>query len=675
LSAEREQFLSLAADFPPATDEAWRTLVDKVLNGASFDKTLVNRTYDGIAIQPLYTRADWKADGDPSGFPGGAPYTRGSSVLGTAQGGWDVRQRHAHPDPEAVNRQILEDLERGATSIALRIDPLGQSGTCIRSRADLATALRGVLLDLAPIVLEPVGQPMPVIAALADMLREAKTDAFAGNFGFDPIGIAAATGLLTANPEVALARCADTAAYVAERFPKTRAINLSTVPYSSAGCAEAQELGLAMATAAEYLRALTKIGLDIDAACGQIAFTVTADADMMLSIGKIRALRRLWARVAEACGAERRVAPVTAVTAPRMYARRDPWVNILRGTIACFAAAVAGADAITVLPFDVALGQPSALGRRIARNTQVVLEQESGLAKVIDPAGGAWTLEKLTDELAQTAWAFFQKIETAGGMTAALVSGGVAKEIAAVRDARLANIAKRKDPLTGLSEFPNLHEARVETETVDIAAVLNKRDQGPVGTIGSLPAPGKGVLTRTMADAVKDGANLLALAQALNTEPLAKAEALPQIRLGQEFERWRDAGDAFKAKFGDYPKVFLACIGTLADFTPRASFAKNFFEAGGFATVLGATDTKAVAVDFKRSQAAFAVICGPDRLYEEQAAPFARALREAGAALIYLAGRGGAKEADYRAAGVDGFIFIGCNVPDVLSKFHQRLAA
>jgi len=652
-----------------------------VLAGAPFEKKLVSRTYDGIAIQPLYTRADWKADGDPSGFPGGAPFVRGGTVLGTAQGGWDIRQRHAHPDPKVVNRHILEDLERGVTSITLRIDPSGQSGTCIRSRADLETALRGVMLDLAPIVIEPAGPPLPLAALFAGMLRASSTkpDAIPANFGLDPLGLSVVMGLMTDPPEAALLRNADAAAYAAQHFPKARALNLSTVPYSSAGCAEAQELGLAMATAAEYLRALTKIGLDIDTACGQISFTITADADMMLSIAKIRALRRMWGRVAEACGAsvECRVAPITAITAPRMYTKRDPWVNILRGTIACFAAAIAGADAITVLPFDVSLGHPSALGRRIARNTQMVLQEESGLAKVIDPAGGAWTFEKLTDDLAQAAWSFFQKIEKSGGMTAAVMSGLVAKEIAAVCDARLANIAKRKDPLTGVSEFPSLHEARVETETIDIAAVVQDRDQAPVGTVAALPGPGQGTLMGAMVDAVTAGANLLALSQALGAGKIAKVERLPVVRLGQAFEALRDASDAFKAKFGTWPKVFLATLGTIAEFTARASFAKNFYEAGGLETVAGTggTDTAGIAADFKRTGAAFAVICGTDALYEKHAAALAKALKLAGAELVHLAGRAAEREAELRTAGVDEFIFIGCDVPAVLRDVHKRLAS
>ncbi len=673
--------LSLAAEFAPARQDAWLKLVDKVLAGAPFDKKLVGRSYDGLTIQPLYTRDDWNAAGDPSGFPGAAPYTRGGSALGTAQNGWDIRQRHTHPDPEVANRQILEDLERGVTSITLKIDASGQQGICVRSRRDLETVLKGIMLDLAPVILEPVGPSLPITALIVDAMRAlgVKNDTFAGNFGTDPLGTLAVSGKMITSLDEAMARMADTAAYTAAHFPQARGVNIKTAGYHSAGAAEAQELGCGLAAAVECLRAIVAAGLDVDAACGQIAFTITVDADMFMSIAKVRVLRRLWGRVAEACGAraENRTVPVGAITAPRMFAKRDPWVNILRGTIACFGAGVAGADAITVLPLDYALGQPSALARRIARNTQIVLQEESGLARVIDPAGGAWTFEKLTDDLAAAAWSFFQKIEKAGGMKQAVVSGLIAQEIGAVREARLANIGKRKDALTGVSEFPNLHEAEVKAEPVDLDAILKRRDQGPVGTVAKLPYAGKGNLMSALVDAAKAGANQPAMNAALKTPDVVTAPPMPGIRLGQEFEALRDAGDAFKAKFGAWPKVFLANIGTIAEFTARATFAKNFVEAGGLEAIggTGGTDAQSIVADFKRSGAAFAAICGTDASYSEHATVLAKALRDAGAGFVLLAGRGGDKEAELRTAGVGGFIFIGCDVPAVLKDMHSKLQA
>ncbi|MDX2141810.1 MAG: methylmalonyl-CoA mutase subunit beta [Rhodospirillaceae bacterium] len=674
--SSENDLLALAADFPAATDEAWLKLIDKVLAGAPFEKKLVSRTYDGIAIKPLYTRADWKAD---AGLPGGAPFTRGARALSTSQMGWDIRQVHGHPDPEIANAQILEDLEGGATSIVLKVDPSGENGVAVRALADFEAALKGVYLDLAPIVLEPTGPSLPLSAVFMQLLaaRGVKPEQVRGNFGADPLASLAGSGKLIVDMPIVLARMADTAGYTAKTYPHARALNAKSVVYHSAGAGEAQELGCVMATAVEYLRALDKAGLDIDTACGQMAFTLAADADLFLTVAKIRAARKLWARIAEACGAspEKRTAPITALTAPRMMSMRDPWVNILRTTVACFGAGVGGADAVSVLPFDSALGYPRELGRRIARNTQIILQEESGVNKVVDAAGGAYLFETLTDKLSETAWSVFQEIERAGGMAKALMSGVVAQKIAAVAAERAKNLSQRKDALTGVSEFPHITETPVTADHPDIAAIVKKRDQAPMGTVTGLPQPGAGVLMTALVKAAASGANVLAMSKALAGTPISMPP-LPRLRLAEPFEALRDMGDTFKAKYGKLPQVYLANVGRIADFTARATFAKNFFEAGGIEAVMGTGGSNsAILKEFKSSGAALAAICATDTVYAESAATLAQALKDAGAAVVYLAGRPGDLEAKLKAAGVDDFIYIGCDARAVLENAQRRLAA
>jgi methylmalonyl-CoA mutase len=671
-----EDILPLAADFPAATDAAWLKLIDKVLAGAPFEKKLVSRTYDNIPIKPLYTKADWTSD---AGLPGGAPFTRGAGVLGTSHRGWDIRQAHGHPDPETANRQILEDLEGGATSLILRTDPSGENGIAVRSLKDFEEALKGVYLDLAPVMLEPTGPSLPLSAVFMRLLttRGVKPEQFHGNFGADPLGSLAASGKLIVDMPIVLARMADTAGYTARTYPNARALNVKSVVYHSAGAGEAQELGCAMATAVEYLRALDTAGLGIDDACGQMAFTLTADADLFLTIAKLRAARRLWGRVAEACGAspEKRVAPITAMTSPRMMSKRDPWVNMLRTTVACFGAGVGGADAVTVLPFDSALGYPRELGRRIARNTQIVLQEESGTNKVIDAAGGAYLFENLTDKIAEAAWTFFQEIERAGGMAKALMSGHIANKIAAVAAERARNLNRRKDALTGVSEFPHIAEAPVEADHPNIASIVKRRDQAPVGTLGALPAPGTGALMAALVKAAADGANVLAMSKTLAGSPVSMTP-LPRVRLAEAFEDLRDMGDAFKAKYGKLPQVYLANMGRIADFSARATFAKNFFEAGGVEAIMGAGgEIAAIVREFKTSGAAVAAICSSDTIYAASAVALAQALKAAGAAIVYLARRPGDAEVLLKTAGVDNFIYIGCDARALLDGAQKRLAA
>jgi methylmalonyl-CoA mutase len=241
-------------------------------------------------------------------------------------------------------------------------------------------------------------------------------------------------------------------------FPSLRAIVVDALPYHEAGGSDAQELGCAVATGVAYLRALTGAGVSVDAALAQLEFRFAATVDQFLTIAKFRAARRLWARVVEVSGGTDHGQLQHAVTSPAMLTRRDPYVNMLRTTVSCFAAGVGGADAVTVLPFDSAIGQPGALGRRIARNTQSILLEESTVAGVLDPAGESWYVERLTEDLAQAAWSWFTEIERAGGIVSALDSGLIADRLAETWRARKANLESGVDKITGVTVFPNSDE-------------------------------------------------------------------------------------------------------------------------------------------------------------------------------------------------------------------------
>ncbi|MFF1798923.1 methylmalonyl-CoA mutase subunit beta, partial [Kitasatospora sp. NPDC058263] len=389
------------------------------------------------------------------GYPGFPPFVRGGRPQGSTVSGWDVRQRHTDPDPRRANEAVLADLENGGSSLWLE---LGGDALPVAALPDVLT---GVYLDLAGIVLDAG----PEFAEAAEQLfklyeeREVSAGAAAGNLGADPLGLQARTGQ-AGRTEALLTAATALAARCAAGFPGLRALVVDALPYHEAGASPAQELGCSLATGVAYLRALTAAGLPVDAALGQLEFRYAADADQFLTIAKFRAARRLWARVAEVSGAapEASAQRQHAVTSAVMMTERDPWVNMLRTTVACLAAGVGGADAVSVQPFDSAVGLSDAFARRIARNTQAILLEESHLARVVDPAGGSWYVERLTDELAHAAWAWFQEIERAGGQQAALGSGLVGERIAATWAERSVALAKRREPITGVSEFPNLGE-------------------------------------------------------------------------------------------------------------------------------------------------------------------------------------------------------------------------
>ncbi|TYB59468.1 methylmalonyl-CoA mutase [Nonomuraea sp. PA05] len=578
--------MELAAGFASISRDDWRALAAEVLRksgaeGGAPEEVLSRRTYDGVTVAPLYDADD--LPGDP-GSPGAAPYVRGARAVA----GWDVRQRHAVADPEAV----LADLENGVTSLWLVVGdgaiPVGELGA----------VLKDVYLDLAPIVLEAGERTLEAAGALFALAGD-------GNGPSGNLGASAVLG--TGGVELAL-RCA-------AGHPGLRAVTVDATPYHDAGGSDAEELACSTALGVAELRALTGGGLSVEQALGQLEFRYAATADQFATIAKLRAARRLWARVAEACGAPGAGGQRQhAVTSSAMMTSRDPYVNMLRTTVACFAAGVGGAEAVTVQPFDACLGLPDAFSRRIARNTQSLLLEESGLGRVIDPAGGSWYVERRTADLAQAAWAFFQEIEAAGGIVAAgdLVSG----RIAATRARRADDIARRRLPITGVSEYPDVNEKPLR----------------------SRPAPAG--------------------------PDTAQASALPSVRYAEPFERLRALADARP----DRPKVFLATIGPLAAHTARAAFAANLFQAGGLATETAGpgTDPEQIATAFAVSGAAVACLCSSDKLYDQHATAVAAALHRAGARKVWLAGRG-------RYEGVDANLHAGCDVLAVLSETFDDL--
>ena len=698
-----DQQLKFAEGFPMPTYEQWVAEVEKALKGAPFDKRMYTKTYEGVTLRPIYTRQDWPSTGDPSGFPAAMPFTRGGRAAGNRTEDWDVRQTYAYPDPAKCNDIILNELTRGVTSLHLRFDRAanagldadqpgadalaGADGVMIYSVDDLDRLLTGVYLDLVTVSLDAGAQAV-VAAAMLEALwhrRRLGRDAAKGAFNADPLGALAATGTLPVTINAALAQMADLARHAAATYPHVTAVGVDTSPYHDAGATESQDLAASMATAVAYLKAMTAAGLDIDQACRQILFTYSVPCDQFLAISKLRAARKMWARITEACGATEspQAMKLNAVTGWRMMSKRDPWVNMLRTTVACFAAAVGGADSITVRPFDTILGPPGELGRRIARNTHVILAEESNLAKVIDPAGGSWYVESRTDELAEVAWAEFQAIEQAGGIIAALKDGSLAKKIEAAYGQREAALAKRRDPVTGVSEFPNILEATMELEQPDLLVAFRAsldrlkaariRDGGATAKAAdALKAAKPGGIAEAAVAAAGAGATIGQMAAALKGEATALA-ALPKHRLAERFEDLRDASDAYKQQIGDGPKIFLANLGTVAQHTGRATFSKNFFEVAGIQAITNAgfQDAASCAAAFKESGARIAVLCSADPIYEQMARPAAQALKRAGCEYLFFAGNPGDKREMYISAGVDDFIFMG---GDVLQTTRSALA-
>ncbi len=570
--------------------ETWRAAVAGVLAksgrkdpsdlGAEPERLLDTPTYEGFDVRPLYTALDGLPEPP---LPGEWPFVRGGDALRDVRSGWKVAESFPLPGQTAVsdgNDAVLAALGDGVSALVLRVG--GRAGGA--GLADLDRMLEGVFLELVPVLVDAgadyVGAADALLALVTDF-DDDKRRTLSVDLGADPL-IAALTGRDAPTLDEVVATATKTAGYGGG----VRAVTVDGSALHDLGASASWELAGAVAAGVAYLRVLGDGGISVPDALAQIAFRFGADDDQFMTIAKLRAARQLWARVAEVVGhADAGAATVHAVTSRPMMAQRDPWVNMLRTTLAAFGAGVGGADTVQVHEFDSAIdgglpGVARSFARRMARNTQLLLLEESHLGRVVDPGGGSWFVEDLTRRLAEEAWTHFQAIEAKGGFDAAGVH--VLGEIAAVRARRSADIAHRRTPLTGVNEYPNLAEA-----------------------------------------------------------PLPPQDSTPTVdRYAAAFEALRDRSDGYLAAHGERPKAVLLPVGPLAEHNIRTTFAANLLASGGVETVNpGTVDAAGVAaVVAAAGNPVAAVICGTDARYATEVSDVVEAARAAGVSHVYLAG-------------------------------------
>ncbi|MEV6276832.1 methylmalonyl-CoA mutase family protein [Nocardia sp. NPDC051832] len=577
------------------------------------EKLLDETTYDGLTIAPLYTRRDELPE---QPLPGAFPFVRGGTATRDVHRGWYV-SAYVAGDGAAANREILAGLETGLSAIWLGA---GERGVPV---GELPTALSGLLFELAPLTLaagSDVSAAAAQVFAVLDEYQVADRAAIQVALGAAPL-----TSRFAGTADIEPAEAVQLAGQAIARPETVRAITVDGTVFHDAGAAEAQELGAAIAAGLEYLRQLTAAGYDTAAALRQLEFRFAATDDQFATIAKFRAGRQLWARVAEVCGLpDFGGAPQHAVTSAAMMSQRDPWVNLLRTTLAAFGAGVGGADTVTVLPFDAALppgelGVSKSFSDRMARNTQLLLLEESHLGFVQDPGAGSWHVESLTAELAAKAWEFMQELETAGGYLAALDSGLLAERIAATKAARDADVAHRKTAVTGVNEFPNLAE-----------------------------------------------------------KPLSAAAREPGrvARYGAAFEELRNRSDAYLAEQGARPKALLVPLGSVAEHNVRVTFIANLLASGGIESINpGPLTVEGIAAAAKESGASIAVLCGADKRYGEEAGAAATQLRAAGVDTVLLAGAAKAVAALSDAERPDGYLAAKIDAVAALSGLLEKVGA
>ncbi|MEO0467341.1 MAG: methylmalonyl-CoA mutase family protein [Pseudomonadota bacterium] len=638
-----DETLTLSGSFEPASEADWRAAVEKALKGKP-PETLDTVGIGGLVVQALYRETEFPSAQDTMGHPGVAPFVRGPGAARDAHLPWDIRQAFTHPDPTITNAEILRDLERGVSSIELRIDSRGETGIALCELEDFKRVLDGVRADIATVALDSAGGTGTSAAALLALWGETADDPtnLKLDFNIDPLGSLARLGLVEGGLDTAFKRLAGLHGALALRFPLARIIRVDARMVREAGGSPMQELAACIGSGIDTLRRLDAAGLSPEAVVPRMSFVMSAGANYGLEIAKLRAARRLWARCLQALGLEPQPMLIQSTTLGAMLTRYDPWVNMLRCAAAGFAGAVGGADIVSVTPFNAPLGVPDELGRRVARNAQIIAMEESHLGKVVDPAAGAWFTETVAEDMAEEAWKQFQTMEREGGYGASLLADKFQSRVAENRTQHRNDVARRKIPITGVSEFPLLEEISAPAAKIDWPTPKN-----------AISDAGLKAMLPTHVQAGKDD----------------EAEPFWPIRHAEPFERLRDHAEARLEATGARPAIFLATLGPLAEHTARVDFARNLFAAGGIEAKSAPKPPDSISelvAAWTASGCALAVLCGSDARYDTEAATAAATLKEAGVQRLYIAGK-------FKADGIDSNIHVGVDVVATLELAHAEL--
>ncbi|HYG25088.1 MAG TPA: methylmalonyl-CoA mutase family protein [Verrucomicrobiae bacterium] len=699
---------TLLAEFPQASVEEWRRLVEAELKGAPFDKKMFTDTYEGIHVKPLYRSEDIANLPHVHSFPGFAPYVRGARASGYVKRPWDVSQEIAVSSPTAFNDAARNSLARGLNALNIVLDratrngqdpdwaqphEVGLGGLSIATLNDLNRALDGVDLDTTSLFVRSGASAMPFAAVLIALARKRKkTPAnLRGCIEMDPLGVLSHEGKLPQSMDGAYNEMACLTAWAAERAPKLQTICIHSRAWHEAGGSAVQELAFTLATGLEYLRELNQRGLDADLVAPRMRFAITVGEQFFMEISKLRALRMLWSRLISSLGGNEASQRISIHGRTSLWNKTavDPYNNLLRGTVESFSAVLGGVDSLQVGAFDDVLRPPDDFSLRIARNTQLILQKECNLTEVIDPAGGSWYVEWLTAEVARRAWTLFQEVEKLGGMRAALETGFPQKSVAATAADKLNAVARRRDAIIGVNQYANpaekplpvppvsaepFHKRRVQQVTSHRTSLDDETNAAVLNQLSRVVGA-KGVdLFEVCVDAVAAGATLGELTRAIRIQDAPGTPIIPVCitRGSAQLERLRAAMN----RQVEPAPVFLCTMGAPKEYRARAEFSRGFFAVGGYiVSAPRGFKTPAEAADaFAKSSGRIAVICSTDENYPALVPPLVAELRSRKPdAVVVLAGYPPDQIETHKKSGVDEFIHLRADALEVLTKLHQKL--
>ncbi len=704
-----DQDLDLQRDFPAHTYDQWREVVDRQLKGKPFEK-LIKQTYEGIGILPMYFSSDLETLDHVDALPGFPPYVRGTRPLGSVRTPWAVAQQIPDADPGTFNRAALQELERGTTTLNVTLDAatqlglappdaddadIGRGGLSVATLQDWSQALAGVDLARVPLLLWPGASGVAAAALLLAHVESSggRARELSGAIAADPVGVLASTGSVPGGLSRAWFDLALLTAWSRDYAPRLRTVALTGTPWHEAGGSAVQELAFTLAAAVEALRALQTLGLSVNEVAQQAFMSLALGSDFFMEVAKLRAARLLWAQVVDAFGGstEAQKLHLHVRTSRWNKTTTDPWVNMLRVTTEAFSGICGGCDSLHVGPFDEVLGTPTEFSRRVARNVQIVLREEAHVGRTVDPAGGSWYVERLTDELARGAWALFQDVERQGGLVAALEAGWIQEALEQTASARQKNIDSRKDVFVGTNKYPNLNEKPVETLPVDREALVRARREAVAQYRKERPEAQRATALAWLAAKANtphamDAAIAAARAGATVTDLTCGLQQLDAASLGvtpvrrhrgaEPYERLRRTTQAHAARQGEVPAVFLANLGPLSQYKARADFSTAFFELAAFRVLgdQGFDSVKEAAEAALRSGAKVVCICSSDDAYPDQVPPLVQQIKEADAGIqVLLAGYPKAHVEAFRVAGVDDFIHLRSPARSQLESLQQTL--
>ena len=687
---------------------AWRDEVERLLDGAPFDRAMFTRTLEGLTVGSMATASDTSDLPWRDHEPGAAPFLRGRTAAGYLDTPWLVAQELPLPTAEEFNNALRHDLKRGQTAVNLLLDgagylgldpdqahdgQVGCDGTSIASLSDLTVALDGVDLDETTLFIEAGTSALPVAAMVAALVRRRGGDLsrLRGGIGGDPVFGMAKLGNLSYSEKHLYDELAALTRWSVHSAPLLYTLPIYENPWHDGGADSALSLGLTLATAVNALRAMEERGIALAEAVKRVQLRMCVGGDFFMEIAKFRALRLLWCDVQRAAGVEPQAAMVHARTSRRTQTILDPHVNLLRATTQAMSAVLGGVQSLHVGAFDEVDGVPDEFSRRIARNIQLLLAEETRLDQVIDPAGGSWYVESLTADLARAAWEKFQGIEAAGGIVAGLRAGIVQEQVAACAEERRCRLATRRDVMIGTNRYANPLEPERRPRPTDPAGIRRRRAEqvarqrtGKTERGGVMEHPTRvheadtAELFPHLEVVASHGATLGELVGILRSEhrPDPVVVPIPLRRDAAPFEALRVRIESGRTTAPAAGRVHCACLGDPARYMPRLDFTRDFFQVGG-CEIVGECfhdDVAAVVTAVRNTGAATVVIVGLDATYAEQAADLARALKASGQVPhVVLSGRAGDLAEELAAAGVDEFLHARSDVLEVLGRLADRM--